>query len=248
MKRSSSRRLLQGTLTLTSIAGLAACAPAPVEVQPTPAPVSYRPYPPMGAAPNLAIPPVGTDGTRLTINSGISSKQAAWNLRSAYNVAALNCQKAEHASILANYGEFLKLHKVSLSSINRSLDSEFKAKHGRGYIRKREAFQTQVYNYFALPPVMPSFCDATLALGQELRSIPSGQLETYAPTGLAKIEMTFHNFFNSYDQYRRDFALWQTGFEAKYGSPPPDGYFLPGERRIQSQVAPAQAQASSPAP
>ena len=238
MKRSSTGRLLQGTLIAAAIAVLAACAPKPVETPPAPPPVSYRPYPPMGAAPNLTIPALGADGTRLTINSGISSKQAAWNLRSAYNVAALNCQKSEHAPILANYGDFLKTHKSSLSSINRSLDSEFKARHGRSYIREREAFQTQVYNYFALPPVLPSFCDATLSLGQELRSIAPSQLETYAPTGLAKIELVFHEFFDSFDRYRREFAQWQADYEAKYGTPPPAGYFLPGESRIQSQTQP----------
>ncbi len=214
MKQSSNRRFLLSALTMMAVSVLAACAPTPPPAPPAPPPVPYRPYPPMGAAPNLTIPPAAADGTRLTINRGVSSKQAAWNLRSAYNVAALNCQKSRHAAILAEYSAFLKTHRSALTSINKSLDGEYKARHGRNYIREREAFQTQVYNYFALPPVMPSFCDATLSLGQDLRSVSPGQLESQAPSLLAKVDTVFNAFFDQYDQYRRDLANW----EARYGS------------------------------
>ena len=213
MKRSSIRRIVITGLTASALSVLAACAPKPV-APPAPPPVPYRPYPPSGAAPNLTIPPAAADGTRLTINRGISSKQAAWNLRSAYNVAALNCQKSHHAAILAEYSAFLKTHRTALTAINKSLDGEYKSRHGRNYIREREAFQTQVYNYFALPPVMPSFCDATLSLGQELRTVSPAQLENQAPTLLAKVDSVFNEFFDRYDQYRRDLAEW----EARYGS------------------------------
>lgn len=173
-----------------------------------------RPTPPWGAPTNLTIPPTGIDGTRLTINSGLSPQQSVWTLRSAYNVAALNCMAVEHAPILANYGEFLKKNEKTLRGINSALDREFKSKYGSGYIAKREEYQTQVYNYFALPPVVPAFCDAALAVGQELRTVEPSQLETYAPTGLAKIETVYTEFFDKYDQYRRDLAQWN----ALYGS------------------------------
>ena len=171
----------------------------------------------MGAAANLRIPPRGIDGTRQTVNSGLSSMQAAWNLRSAYNVAALNCRAAQHAPILSGYADFLKSHSRTLSSINKALDREFKEKYGSNYIREREAFQTQVYNYFALPPVLPAFCDAAVAVGQDLRTVSSSQLKTDAPQQLARLEAVYQDFFNRYEQYRIDLAAWEALYGSQYG-------------------------------
>lgn len=246
VKRFALDRTLRAGFAAALIAAIAACTTAP---PPPPPPkvvkAERRPYPPFGASPNLTIPAAGVDGTRLTINSNLSSRQAAWNLRSAYNVAALNCMSPEHAPLVADYGDFLKTHERTLKSINNALDSEFKAQYGRKYIAHREVFQTQVYNYFALPPTMPSFCDTALSVGQELKVIPSGQLESYAPAALARLEGVFLDFFNRYEQYRRDFVQWQIDYTAKYGSPPSDGYFLPGETRYQPQpvatVAPSMS-------
>ncbi len=223
---------------------VAGCTTAPAP-PPAPKPVyEYRPYPPNGAAPNLAIPPVGADGVRATINRGISGNQAIWNLRSAYNVAALNCSRPEHASLVDGYGSFLNIHKSSLSSANRALDSEFRSRHGSKYIREREGLQTQVYNYFALPPVLPSLCDTMLTVGKELQGLAPGQLETYAATGIPRLEALYLDFFDRYDKYRRDFAQWQIDYQAKYGVPPADGYFLPGEPRVQVQPVAAPAPAA----
>ena len=155
------------------------------------------------------------DGTRLTINTALSSKQALWNLRSAYNVAALNCQNPQHLTMAAQYAAFLKANKKLLASVYKDLDKEFKQVHGAaGYIQKREIYQTQVYNYFAFTPVMPAFCDTMFAVGQGLNAVPSKSLEAQAPFELAKLEKLYQDFFVSYDKYRSDLAIW----EAQYGS------------------------------
>ena len=215
---------------------LSACAPTPAPVKPRPvAKYQGRPYPPMGASPNLATPQALADGTRQTVNSNLSPEQTAWNLRSAFNVAALNCQKPEHAPILTSYGDFLRSHKSELASINRSLDNNFRNNHGKSYIRKREATQTQVYNYFALPPTIPALCNATLAMGQDLKAVSRGRLTASAPAALAKLEAIFLEFFDSYDRYQRDFVQWQRDYIAKYNAAPSDGYFLPGEPRYTPQ-------------
>lgn len=197
---------------------IASCAPKP---EPTPPPppaiviIPPRPVPPLGAAPSLALPPLAADGTRLTINTALSSKQALWNLRSAYNVAALNCQNPQHLTMAAQYAAFLKANKKLLASVYKDLDKEFKQVHGAaGYIQKREIYQTQVYNYFAFPPVMPAFCDTMFAVGQGLNAVPSKSLEAQAPFELAKLEKLYQDFFVSYDKYRSDLAIW----EAQYGS------------------------------
>jgi hypothetical protein len=84
------------------------------------------------------VPILNADGTRKTINSGISSPLTIWNFRSAYNVAALNCQKPQHADILIGYKKFLVAHKKGLASAAASADGEFKKRYGTGWIRPRD--------------------------------------------------------------------------------------------------------------
>lgn len=220
MNRFGPTRLFLAGATAAAISVLSACAPKPPPPPPAPPPIVRippRPEPPLGAPVNLTIPPLGPDGTRLTVNSNLSTAQATWNLRSALNVAALNCLAPEHAPILTAYGALLKDHAKTLKTVNSDLDKNFRAQHGPKFIPVRETYQTQVYNYFALPPVMPAFCREALNLSAELGTLPVGQLEAFAPGGLAKLDYVFREFFNSYDQYRSDLATW----ESRYGAGPP---------------------------
>ncbi|MDE8650408.1 hypothetical protein [Novosphingobium album (ex Liu et al. 2023)] len=220
MKHVLSKRFFAGSAIVATIAALAACAPKPAP-PPPPAPVVVvippRPNPPLGAPAGLTVPPLAPDGTRITVNRGVSAAQALWNLRSAYNVAALNCLDPQYAPILAGYSHFLKTHAKTLTAVNKELDKTFKQNYGaKSYIRERETYQTQVYNYFALPPVMPAFCNAALAMSNEVQAIPAGQLEGYTMLGLSRVDTPFREFFNSFDQYRADLAAW----EARYGAQP----------------------------
>lgn len=193
---------------------LAACAK---QVPPPPPPpvvvIPPQPQPPMGAQENMRIPEVGVDGTRKTVNSSVSSAQAVWNFRSALNVAALNCVEPEYASVLEGYKSFLKVHDKSLDKADADLKKNFNGAFGKSGTRERETYQTQVYNFFSVPPVKATFCRAAMQIAIDLQAVPAGQLEGYAPQGLAKIEAPFMDFFNAYDQYRADLAAWQ----GKYG-------------------------------
>ena len=206
------------SLSTGSLAVLAACtATPPPPPPPAPPPVvmiPIRPLPPLGAAPNLILPPLASDGTRITINSGLSSKQALWNLRSAYNVAALNCQNPIYQPLSNNYAQFLKANKKQLASVYKDLDKQFKKDHGEKYIQTREVFQTQVYNYFAFPPVLPAFCNAMTTIGMELSAIPAKSLEEQAPLELARLERVYQDFYLRYAQYSSDVAAW----DAQYGN------------------------------
>lgn len=218
MTRPIAKGLTLNSLKLAPVAVLigflAACAqktppppPPPVVVIPP------QPQPPMGAPERMTIPEAAPDGTRKTVNSSVSSAQAVWNLRSAFNVAALNCVEPEYAAVLQGYKDFLKVHDKSLDKANAELAKSFKGAFGAKGTRERETYQTQVYNFFAVPPVKTTFCNAALQIATDMATVPAGQLEGYAPQGLAKIEAPFLEFFNAYDQYRADLAAWQ----AKYG-------------------------------
>lgn len=201
------------------ILALSGCATPPPPPPPPPPRlvIPPRPWPPLGAAPNLMTPKVGFDGVRRTVNTGLTPAQTTWNLRSAFNVAALNCLQPQHAGILEGYKKFLTNHAKALTALNGELDKQYKAQYGPSYVRDRETYNTQVYNYFALPPTLPQFCDAVLAMSQQSLTVTSPQLGTFAATSLPQLEAVFQSFFSSYDRYRTDAAAW----DARYGAAQP---------------------------
>lgn len=211
----TARRAL-GMAVIAAMTTLTACAPktAQVVAPPPPVVVPVKPYPPLGASPNLVVPPMLPTGMHQTVNTNLTSAQTTWNLRSAYNVAALNCQAPQHAAILTNYREFLKSHAKSLTAANKAVDSEFKARHGAKFIGPRETYMTQVYNFYALPPTLPTFCDAALAMSAEAATIKSADLDAFAARRLPQIDSVFETFYRSYDQYRADLLAW----ESRYGT------------------------------
>ena len=210
------RKILIGGVVMT-LGALAACAPKPAPAPPPPPrPVATyapaRPMPPLGAAPNLTVPPLNALGQRQTINTGISSAQTTWNLRSAYNVAALNCLRPEHTEILVGYKAFLKAHARGLTAANSGVDSEFRSLHGSGFVRQRETYMTQVYNYFAYPPTVGQFCDVALQMARESQAVKPADLSSFSATQLQRFELMFDTFFRSYEQYRTDAALWDARY------------------------------------
>lgn len=212
-------KIRHSILTVAGLAALAACSQKSPPIASTPPPpvvvVPPQPVPPSGASANLVVPSVDAQGVRRTVNTGLSSAQATWNLRSAYNVAALNCMQPEHAQIVVNYRAFLKAHTRRLAAVNKLVDDEFKGKFGPRFIAPREAYMTQVYNYFALPPTLPAFCDAVLAMSNEAAGVSSAELESFAVRSLPNVEAVFLQFYRSYEQYRDDLSAWQ----AKYMAP-----------------------------
>jgi len=179
--------------------------------------VPARPTPPNGASANLTVPPMAATGLRESVNRNITPAQMVWNLRSAYNVAALNCTGPRHVELLPLYRAFLKSQAKSLDKANRTVDQEFKAKFGGQYVAPREQYMTSVYNHYALPATMGDFCDATLAVARDGATVPAAELEAFAVRSLPNIEIVFDAFYRRYDQYRADLAAWQ----AQYGNAQP---------------------------
>ena len=109
------------------------------------------------------------------------------------------------------------------SATNRAIDAQFRGRYGASYIVPREAYMTQVYNYFALPPALGSFCDTALAISQESLLVPPGELDGFAARTLPRVEGVFDAFYRAYEKYRVDAALW----DAQYAPPPPPPAPLP---------------------
>jgi hypothetical protein len=183
----------------------------------------------------MAIPARDLSGVRPTVNANLSEDQTAWNLRSAFNVAALNCLADSHADIVPNYERFLELHAGELREINQALRAEFQARHGREGLARQDVYMTSVYNYFALPPVQRRFCEAVVPLTNEALTIEQGQLAGFADRALDEIEGVFDEFFTAFEEYQRDLIAWETTYGAAKGLAPDWLYAaMEAQRRVNS--------------
>jgi hypothetical protein len=174
----------------------------------------------------MTLPAMGLDGNRLTINSGLTTAQTTWNLRSALNVAALNCLEPRHAAILDNYKLFLTKFDGPLRKTSSTILEEFRAKHGRSQGQSQfDGYMTQVYNYFALPPSLNQFCDAALQVSADSTLVVASDLDSFAARALPQLEVVFQDFFRSYENYERNLASWNAtyGADAVPGTPVPAG-------------------------
>jgi len=188
--------------------------------------VPYRPVPPSGAEYAMLLPPLGPDGLRVTVNSNLDEDSTLWHFRSAWNVAALNClDPANEAPILNGYGDFLKKYARMLTRTNTAIDQRFRKEHGsrNEAVKAREAYMTQVYNYFALPPARGEFCNVARQIANEFAQAQPEDAKAFAASNLPRIEAVFQNFFRAYEQYRVASAAWDARYGARYGSSQP-GY------------------------
>lgn len=210
--------LAAGTLAL--VAGCATQKP-PVAVAPPRAEtarqvaevVPPRPLPPFGASPNMMVPPLDANGLRVSVNRGLTPAQTVWNLRSAMNVAALNCAEPLRTPITVAYRDFLRRFARPLTAANRQADAEFRAQYGAAFVTRRESYLTEVYNHYALPPTLDRFCTAVAAVNHDLAQVKPAELDQFAVRSLPNIEVVFDEFYRAYDQYRSAAAAW----DARYG-------------------------------
>ena len=200
---------------------LAACAhklPPPPPPPPLPPPpvevIPPVPTPPDGAAPNMITPPVDAQGQRESVNRKVSVNQIVWNLRSAYTVAALDCQDAtQSAAILPLYRAFLTRNAKVLKSVYDHMDHEFRDRYGRGGETLRDDYLTVLYNHYALPPTKNDFCEVVSQVIQQGADVAPDDLGAFAQEKVPLIEKVFDDFYTRYDQYKNALAEW----DEKYG-------------------------------
>lgn len=222
---------------IAALALLASCAtpppppppPPPPAPAPTPAPIPSRPTPPNGAALSTPIPPVAPDGVRLTVNAHLSAAGKTWNLRSGLNVAALNCLEPQHAPILTAYKALLTGQKRKLAAANKAIESEFRARYSAATFRTEwDQYMTQVYNYFALPPVVDQFCTVATEISNNYLLLPPDDLDAYAAVMLPRLEAVFTDFYGRFENYRVAVADWDARYGAQYGASQQPGYLAAG--------------------
>lgn len=219
-------RGLDRAISLAVMVGLASLAaacttakPAPPATVAPPAPVVVAPprmpSPPSNAMLAMTVPVLRADGLRDTPMRDIDDNEKTWYFRAAFNVAALNCQNPQHVRIADDYNRYLQTHKRELDRINKLVEADYRKRYGSSSARIRDTENTQVYNFFALPPVKSDFCEAALVLGQEAAAQPSKDLVTFSARALPMLEGVFDRFYASYERYQTELDQWI----ALYGSP-----------------------------
>jgi hypothetical protein len=246
-----SRRTPFGLVVTTVALGsalLAACAtPAPPPPPPPPPPpvveaVPYRPLPPGGAHYVMDIPARGPDGKRLTVNTGVTDDQLVWHLRSAWNVAALNCLAPEYEPILEGYRGFLTKNARSLKATNDRIEAEYAKKHKtkRAAYVARDGTVTQVYNFFALPAARAGFCRAALDMSNRALAAPPTDPLAFARANFEGLLVPFETFFDEYEAYQRASSEWDAKWGAQYGASQP-GWVVVQQARASGVPGPNAA-------
>jgi hypothetical protein len=219
--------MLRSCAAIAGLALLAACKtatppPTPRIISTLPPPaaplrpqiVPYRPIPPGGAAEDAYIPVRGEDGVRDTVIARMNPLEAVWNFRAAWNVAALNCLDARYQEVLDGYKLLLANYDKRLTAVNRDLDKQYRKEHGGQATRMREAYMTQVYNYFATPNAQGYFCETALQMSREALAAPPAELDPFALSNIQRLAGAFEQYYRDFEKYQVDAAIW----DAEYGS------------------------------
>ena len=159
----------------------------------------------------------------MTVNSNLGDDQLVWNLRSAWNVAALNCLAPEYQPILDGYRAFLNGNVRALKAVNDRIEkgytSRFRAR--RDAMVARDGYTTQVYNFFALPAARAGFCRAALDLANRALAAPPTDPTTFAQANFDGLLMPFDQFFNDYEAYVQASGEWDAKWGGLYGASQP---------------------------
>jgi hypothetical protein len=257
-QRRAARRGLTLAATALTSALLAACAKAPPPAPPPPPPpppqaaveqVPYRPLPPGGAHYVMDIPARGPDGRRVTVNSNLSDDQLVWNLRSAWNVAALNCLSPEYQPILDSYRAFLNGNTRALTRVNDRIEKSYTSRFRirRDAIVARDGYTTQVYNFFALPAARAGFCRAALDMANRALAAPPSDPLAFAQANFDGLLLPFDQFFIEYEAYQRASAEWDAKWGAMFGPSQP-GWVAVQEARASGAPVPSVTSLVSEAP
>jgi hypothetical protein len=245
----ASPRLLTRRLKLAAAALgtalLTACATAPVAPPPPPPPpvvetVPIRPLPPAGASYFMNIPPRDGNGGRITVNSNLSDDQLVWNLRSAWNVAALNCLGSHYDPILQGYSAFLRNNVRSLRAVNDRIEKSYSDRFRvrRDYMVARDGDTTRVYNFFSLPMARTGFCMTALEMAERYLADSAAQPLPFAQANFAVLLTPFNRFYDDYEAYQAASAEWDAKWGDRYGQSQP-GWVALQEARANGVIIPA---------
>lgn len=111
-----------------------------------------------------------------------------WNLRSALNVAALQCQFDPTLLTQNQYNHILENHKAELADAYKTLTGYFTRTDKKLGQKKLDMYGTRTYSSFsAVGAPQFTFCETASAIGRAAIFAPKGQLGTVAQNRLSEL-------------------------------------------------------------
>ncbi len=141
------------------------------------------PPPPIGPAPMPNL--IFGDKPVAPVNSGMSSAETLWHLRSALNVAALSCREPQYVKMGPNYNKMLRAHRTLLT---RAYGGET-SRYGTGAVS--DSHQTKIYNFFAGPTGKAQLCWSSHGILEKIATMTSVAFDAAGPRMLAELEAPF---------------------------------------------------------
>jgi hypothetical protein len=180
-------------------------------------------------------PPLAASGLRESVNRNITPAQMVWNLRSAYNVAALNCTGPRHVELIPLYRAFLKTQASARQG------QPHRGPGIQGQVRRQVRGPARAVHDRRLQPFRAARDDGRVlrrddGRGPRRRHRAARRAGGFAVRSLPNIEIVFDAFYRRYDQYRTDLAIWK----AQYGDA------QPGTRLVIPAVASEGTSAATP--
>ncbi len=174
----------------------------------------------------------------MTPNVDLTPEQALWHFRIGLNLAALNCRGPDDQILIDNYSRFLTNNRRAIAAAERAVIAQLGRQTGTNGIAARDSLSTQLYNYFAQPPVIQQFCPIAFNLAGLAAVEPTATILPFAAVRIGEMDQPFVDFYNAYARYQADLILWQSLQPA----PPP----ILTTTIPPSTLAPAPAAASAP--
>jgi hypothetical protein len=116
-----------------------------------------------------------------------TAAHAVWSLRSALNVAALQCQFSPFLATVRNYNDLLKQHDSEFANAYKALETHFRRHDGAAGRRTFDSFTTRMYNSFSALDAQISFCGEAGRIGREALAVPHGDVRNFAIAAVQRL-------------------------------------------------------------
>jgi hypothetical protein len=137
-------------------------------------------------AATLAVPALGQSMT-----AAEKRAEAAWKLRAALNVAALQCQYNPSLKAVDNYNSFVKLHKNELDAARSTMESNYRRRFGKGWAGAFDRYNTKNYNSWSATDIQVAFCTKMGDVGSKVLAMETGAVAAYAETAVPEIRALY---------------------------------------------------------
>lgn len=174
------RRTHAPLAVLTAAIFAASAYPASAQLFWKPADLTSPPI--TGAEPNIGVSMPGA--TPAELQAGL-----VWQLRSALNVAALQCDFEPTLLTTGNYNAMLAQHKSELAGSFKTVGDYFIRTAGRPAGQKLfDQYGTRTYSTFSTVKAQLTYCQVAGSVGRDAIFAPRGQLHTVAANRLGELK------------------------------------------------------------